>query len=203
MFVQVRHGAPDRPLSAIGQGIQPTAPSLLSASRRNKPVLMFWTIKHGVNMTAMPSFGKTQSDEAIWQVAAFIYAERGISKDKYDLLVHGNAKVDCTAASLKSPPLEPCKNWRCCSDWLIPLVEFFSWVYNVKPIVIALQFAVLLTACTTEPSTRSVTGKPTTRSEIVDYAGHVCGDQNIHVKMPVCLFPRVITQMPVERSQFG
>jgi mono/diheme cytochrome c family protein len=104
------HGAPDRPLSAIGQGIQPTAPSLLSASRRNKPVLMFWTIKHGVNMTAMPSFGKTQSDEAIWQVAAFIYAERGISKDKYDLLVHGNAKVDCTAASLKSPPLEPCKN---------------------------------------------------------------------------------------------
>ena len=74
------HGAPDRPLSLIGQGIQPAAPSLLSASRRNKPELMFWTIKHGVNMTAMPSFGKTQSDQAIWQVAAFIYAERGISK---------------------------------------------------------------------------------------------------------------------------
>ena len=97
------HGAPDRPLSAVGQGIQPAAPTLLSESRRNKPALMFWTIKHGVNMTAMPSFGKTQSDDAIWQVAAFIYAERGISRDKYDLLVHGNAQTDSTAASLKSP----------------------------------------------------------------------------------------------------
>ncbi len=96
------HGAPDRPPSAVGQGIQPAAPSLLSESRRNKPELMFWTIKHGVNMTAMPSFGKTQSDDAIWQVAAFIYAARGISGDKYDLLVHGNAQTDSTAASLKS-----------------------------------------------------------------------------------------------------
>ncbi|QGZ58633.1 c-type cytochrome [Paraburkholderia acidiphila] len=93
------HGAPDRPLSAVGQGIQPAAPSLLSASRRNKPALMFWTIKHGVNMTAMPSFGKTQPDDAIWQVAAFIYAERGISKDKYALLVHGNAQTGSAAVS--------------------------------------------------------------------------------------------------------
>lgn len=104
------HGAPDRPLSAIGQGIQPGAPSLLSASRRNKPALMFWTIKHGVNMTAMPSFGKTQSDQTIWQVAAFIYAERGISKDKYDLLVHGDTQVGSTAVSIKGVTPEPGKN---------------------------------------------------------------------------------------------
>jgi mono/diheme cytochrome c family protein len=91
------HGAPDRPLSAIGQGIEPAAPSLLSASRRNNPVLMFWAIKHGVNMTAMPSFGKTQPDDAIWQVAAFIYAGRGISKDKYDVLVHGATQVEGAA----------------------------------------------------------------------------------------------------------
>ncbi len=103
------HGAPDRPLSLIGQGIQPAAPSLLSASRRNKPELMFWTIKHGVNMTAMPSFGKTQSDQAIWQVAAFIYAERGISKDKYEQLVHRNAQVDNTGVALTGPKPEPSK----------------------------------------------------------------------------------------------
>ncbi|KWF16681.1 c-type cytochrome [Burkholderia pseudomultivorans] len=101
------HGAPNRPLSAVGQGIQPAAPALLSTSRRNKPVLMFWTIKHGVNMTAMPAFGKTQSDDAIWQVAAFIYAERGISKEKYGLLVHGNGQTDSTAASSKGPISAP------------------------------------------------------------------------------------------------
>jgi len=103
------HGAPDRPLSATGQGIQPAAPSLLSASRRNKPALMFWTIKHGVNMTAMPSFGKTQSDQAMWQVAAFIYAERGISKDKYDELAHGDAQGDNARVSLRGPTPEPGK----------------------------------------------------------------------------------------------
>jgi hypothetical protein len=73
----------------------------------------------------------------------------------------------------------------------------------MKRVAIAFQFAVLLTACTTEPATHSVTDKPTTHGEIVDYAGHVCGNQNMHVKIPVCLFPRVITQMPVEPSQSG
>jgi hypothetical protein len=40
-------------------------------------------------MTAMPSFGKTQSDQTLWQVAAFIYAERGVSKEQYDGMVQG------------------------------------------------------------------------------------------------------------------
>jgi hypothetical protein len=73
----------------------------------------------------------------------------------------------------------------------------------MKRVAIAFQFAVLLTACTTEPATHSVTDKLTTHGEIVDYAGHVCDNQNMHVKIPVCFFPRVITQMPMEPSQSG
>jgi mono/diheme cytochrome c family protein len=61
------HGAPGRELSSIGQGILPLAPPLLDAHRRNNPKLMFWVIKNGVKMTGMPSFGKTQSDQAMWQ----------------------------------------------------------------------------------------------------------------------------------------
>lgn len=84
------HGAPGKPLSFVGQGIQPAAPALLAASRRNNPKLMFWVIKHGVNMTAMPSFGKTQSDETIWQTAAFLNLARGISAQQYETLVHAS-----------------------------------------------------------------------------------------------------------------
>jgi mono/diheme cytochrome c family protein len=80
------HGAPDRPLSAVGEGIQPAAPHLLGAHRGNVPQQTFWVIKHGVNMTAMPSFGKTQSDQTIWQLSAFLYDARGISKERYDAL---------------------------------------------------------------------------------------------------------------------
>lgn len=84
------HGVPGRPLSFIGQGIQPAAPALLAASRRNNPKLMFWVIKHGVNMTAMPSFGKTQTDQTIWQAAAFLYDARAITPERYATLVHGS-----------------------------------------------------------------------------------------------------------------
>ena len=84
------HGVPGKPLSFIGQGIRPAAPALLAASRRNNPELMFWAIKHGVNMTAMPSFGRTQSDQTIWQTAAFLYDARGMSKERYHSLVQGS-----------------------------------------------------------------------------------------------------------------
>jgi mono/diheme cytochrome c family protein len=81
------HGAPGRELSSIGQGILPLAPPLLDAHRRNNPKLMFWVIKNGVKMTGMPSFGKTQSDQAMWQLAAFLSTGRGISAQDYDALV--------------------------------------------------------------------------------------------------------------------
>lgn len=47
-------------------------------------------------------------------------------------------------------------------------------------VVIALEFAVQLTACSSEPSTPLVEAEPTTRGEIIDYAGRVCGDQSLH-----------------------
>jgi mono/diheme cytochrome c family protein len=77
------HGAPGERLSPIGQGILPLAPELLSAARRNNPQMMFWVVKNGVKMTAMPAFGKTQDDQTIWQLTAFLYKGRGISPQDY------------------------------------------------------------------------------------------------------------------------
>jgi mono/diheme cytochrome c family protein len=83
------HGAPGRQLGPIGQGILPLAPSLLAANRRNNPKLMFWVIKYGVKMTGMPAFGKTQDDQTLWQLAAFLEKGRGISAQDYDALAPG------------------------------------------------------------------------------------------------------------------
>jgi mono/diheme cytochrome c family protein len=83
------HGAPGRQLGPIGQGILPLAPPLLAASRQNNPKLMFWVIKNGVKMTGMPAFGKTQSDQTLWQLAAFLEKGRGISAQDYDALALG------------------------------------------------------------------------------------------------------------------
>jgi cytochrome c len=78
------HGAPGQTLSPIGQGILPMAPELLSATRRNNPQMMFWVIKNGVKMTAMPAFGKTQDDQTIWDLTAFLYKGRGISAQDFE-----------------------------------------------------------------------------------------------------------------------
>nr|WP_224101207.1 cytochrome c [Paraburkholderia caribensis] len=83
------HGAPGETLSPVGQGILPLAPKLLSATRRNNPPIMFWVIKNGVKMTAMPAFGKTWDDKQIWQMTAFLNKGRGISAKDYAALSAG------------------------------------------------------------------------------------------------------------------
>lgn len=80
------HGAPGETLGSVGQGILPLAPKLLSASRRNNPPIMFWVIKNGVKMTAMPAFGKTWNDKQIWQMTAFLNQRRGLSATEYAAL---------------------------------------------------------------------------------------------------------------------
>jgi mono/diheme cytochrome c family protein len=78
------HGAPGQKLSPIGQGILPLAPQLLAPARRNNPQLMFWVIKNGVKMTAMPAFGKTLDDRTVWDLTAFLYKGRGISAQAFE-----------------------------------------------------------------------------------------------------------------------
>jgi mono/diheme cytochrome c family protein len=80
----VCHGAPGRSPGAVALGLQPAPPALLAATRRNMPLLMFWVIKHGVNMTAMPAFGKSEPDSTLWQTTAFLYHARGISRKEYE-----------------------------------------------------------------------------------------------------------------------
>src|SRR5260221_5299780 len=82
----VCHGAPGMTRSNISQGLLPSPPDLLAAKRQNDPVEVFWIAKNGVNMTGMPAFGKTQPDEQIWAIAAFLHKARGISAQEFQKL---------------------------------------------------------------------------------------------------------------------
>jgi len=44
---------------------------------------MFWFIKYGIKMTAMPGFGKSQTDEQIWDLAAFLCKAPGMSSGDF------------------------------------------------------------------------------------------------------------------------
>lgn len=65
------HLAPGMEKSEISQGLYPSAPELFRERQRSAKE-QFWIIKHGVKLTAMPAWGKTHSDDLIWDMVAFV-----------------------------------------------------------------------------------------------------------------------------------
>ena len=66
------HGAPDVAGAELSKGINPPAPSLGKGENDTPDGELFWVIKHGIRMTAMPAFGPTHTDEEIWKIVACI-----------------------------------------------------------------------------------------------------------------------------------
>ena len=66
------HGAPDIAGAELSKGLNPPAPSLDKGENDTPDGELFWFIKHGIRMTAMPAFGPTHTDEEIWKLVAFI-----------------------------------------------------------------------------------------------------------------------------------
>lgn len=80
------HLAPGMEKTEISQGLYPQAPEM-SRGLRKTPGQEFWTIKHGVKMTAMPAWGRTHSDELIWDMVAFIRKMPDMTQAQYDAVV--------------------------------------------------------------------------------------------------------------------
>jgi mono/diheme cytochrome c family protein len=76
------HLAPGVMKSEIRPGLYPHPPSLaqedLPDGRR-----AFWIIKHGIKMSAMPSWGKTLDDDAIWEVVSFLRKMPDMTPETY------------------------------------------------------------------------------------------------------------------------
>lgn len=67
------HGAPGVTWARFSEGLEPAAPDLKEVGPPADPAQLFWIIKHGIRMTAMPSFSKVGlKDDEIWTLAAFV-----------------------------------------------------------------------------------------------------------------------------------
>jgi mono/diheme cytochrome c family protein len=79
------HLAPGLTQSELRKGLYPHPPNLaqeeIQESRR-----AFWVIKHGIKMSAMPAWGKTLDDAAIWAVVAFVRKLPSLSAEDYQQL---------------------------------------------------------------------------------------------------------------------
>jgi mono/diheme cytochrome c family protein len=66
------HGGPGvEPMEAT-RGMLPRPPSLAEAADEWETPEIFWLVKHGVKMSAMPAFGSTHNDATLWKIAAFV-----------------------------------------------------------------------------------------------------------------------------------
>lgn len=65
------------------QGMLPQPPHLRDAAAEWEPNEVFWLVKHGLKMTGMPAFGPTHSDEALWNIAAFVDQLPGMTAEEY------------------------------------------------------------------------------------------------------------------------
>jgi mono/diheme cytochrome c family protein len=81
------HLAPGVTKSDIRPGLYPHPPNLAQGEVQD-PQRAFWIIKHGIKMTAMPAWGKTLDDAAIWDLVAFVRDMPSLRPEAYQQLLH-------------------------------------------------------------------------------------------------------------------
>ena len=65
------HLTPGMRDTELRKGLYPQPPDLAQHGVHD-PAEAFWTIKHGVKMSAMPAWGRSHDDAAIWDMVAFL-----------------------------------------------------------------------------------------------------------------------------------
>ena len=86
------HLAPGMAETEIRAGLYPQPPDL-SKDGIDDPAEAFWIIKHGIKMSAMAAWGKTRTDEQIWNMVAFISKMPGMTPAQY-LRLGGKLPLD-------------------------------------------------------------------------------------------------------------
>jgi mono/diheme cytochrome c family protein len=77
------HGAPGKKSGEVGLGLRPEPPELSKVVRRWNTAELFWILKHGIKSTGMPAFGKTHTEEQLWNLVAFVQRLPQLTPDQY------------------------------------------------------------------------------------------------------------------------
>jgi hypothetical protein len=79
------HGEPGMEPATFSEGLNP-APDLEAVVKDRPPAELFWVIKNGIKMTAMPSFGADKPpvrDKDIWAIVAFLKKLSSVSDKNF------------------------------------------------------------------------------------------------------------------------
>ncbi len=85
------HGAPGELASPIAQQMTPVPPGLYSAKQDFDPSQLFWIVKNGVKMTAMPAWPAQERSDEIWDMVAFLEHLPELNGQRYAALAGSDA----------------------------------------------------------------------------------------------------------------
>jgi mono/diheme cytochrome c family protein len=78
------HGGPGVECAKFSEGLHPDPPDLKKVVDQRSPAQLFWVVKHGINMTGMPSFELAGvKDDEIWSIVAFLKKLPKVSETDY------------------------------------------------------------------------------------------------------------------------
>lgn len=92
------HLAPGMKKTDLSRGLYPKPPQLAYGTDLS-PEQEFWIIKHGLKLTGMPSWGRTHSDDEVWDIVAFLKKMPELDPDAY--------KAAVSAAAATASPAGP------------------------------------------------------------------------------------------------
>ena len=80
------HLGPGLEKTEMSQGLYPQAPEL-ARGQDQSAAEQFWTIKHGIKLSAMPAWGRTHDDQLIWDMVAFVRSLPKMTPEQYKTAV--------------------------------------------------------------------------------------------------------------------
>ncbi|MEO5883191.1 MAG: cytochrome c [Caldimonas sp.] len=83
------HLAPGMSETELSKGLYPVPPNL--SKEKVGPEHAFWVIKHGIKASGMPAWGKSMSDEYVWNMAAFLQRLPELDEGRYKDMVARSA----------------------------------------------------------------------------------------------------------------
>lgn len=90
------HLAPGYESGETWEGLYPQPPRLAHGTRLT-PAEIFWVVKHGLKFSGMPAWGKSHSDEEIWDITAFVLKLPHLTATQYkDIVTRAPPDADMT-----------------------------------------------------------------------------------------------------------
>lgn len=99
------HGAPGQAPAAFAGGLLPAAKSLVHTARDLPVQQVYWIMRNGIRLTAMPAWEFRLDDHELWAVAAFVSRELPqLTAQQYRERIADASNEQCAQPGARSPP---------------------------------------------------------------------------------------------------